>query len=956
MGHGISAETTLSAALTTPAPSSTLNAPPVNEQVQAESENLNRMKDLLVLVQTLRAHTTVLKRIPKAARIHTAIEFSNLIAACIRPNATFLSWAHFFTFSYTALKSPDKKDKSTKNLSIATIVKRNLDLWTKLKRLPFEEFSNKILSNLQRRKKSKTAKDMEAIRLKLVQAKLSDGDISGAIRILSSNDTIAVVNAETHQKLLEKHPEPNLAIEVENATPADIQPVSSTEVRKSIFAFATGSSGGMDGIKPQHLKDLIGKETGDHGEKVLECLSGFSDFCLNGEVPTHVTHLLYGATLCGLNKKDNTIRPIAIGNTVRRLVSRIASSRISERMGNELRPKQLGYGTHGGCEAGVHAARHFVNFDHESIKVLAKLDFRNAYNEIERHPMLQATKEKCPEIFPFMRQCYAQPSWLSFGDFGMLSQRGCQQGDPCGPAIFCLSIHDMILALTAEFNIWYMDDGSIGGSPDTVLNDLKTIIDKSADLGLQLNFTKCEIKILGSNSHNDRTRILEQFNEIAPGIIDRPDDIELLGSPLTIAGIRSAIQRKIEKLKLMVQRLDKLNSHHSYCLMRSSLTIPQLNYLLRTTPCWLALDMLEEYDRILKTAMEGIVNCNFSVESWDEATLPVKLGGLGLRNATTLCYSSFLGSIHSVSDLVQTIVPSFSLTSDSSSTSALVAWSTSTQSDILPENERKFQHKWDTELCSKQQQRLLEKCVTDSSKARILANNCKESGAWLNAFPFSSLGTLLDDQAFRIAVSLRLGIPLCVPHTCVCGEQVDELGHHGLCCKKSGGRYARHAMTNDLLKRSLITCKIPAILEPTGCNRSDGKKPDGLTLVPWQNGKPLVWDFTCADTLARSYVNRNSKKPGSAAQTRESYKRTLYRNLEANFHFVPICVETLGTFGEDGLKLVKRIGELMRNVTGEKRSTSFLIQRISVAVQRGNAAAILGTVPSESSLDEIFYL
>lgn len=230
---------------------------------------------------------------------------------------------------------------------------------------------------------------MEAIRIKLVQAKLSDGDISGAIRILSSNDTIAAVNAETHQKLLEKHPEPNLAIEVENVTTVDIQPVSSTEVRKSIFAFATGSSGGMDGIKPQHLKDLIGKETGDHGEKVLECLSGFSDFCLNGKVPHHVTHFLYGATLCGLNKKDNSIRPIAIGNTLRRLVSRIASSRIAERMGNELRPKQLGYGTRGGCEAGVHAARHFVNFEHESIKVLVKLDFRNAYNEIERHPMLR---------------------------------------------------------------------------------------------------------------------------------------------------------------------------------------------------------------------------------------------------------------------------------------------------------------------------------------------------------------------------------------------------------------------------------------------------------------------------------------------------------------------------------------------------------------------------------------
>lgn len=213
----------------------------------------------------------------------------------------------------------------------------------------------------------------------------------------------------------------------------------------------------MDGIKPQHLKDLVGKETGEHGDKVLESLSSFSDFCLNGKVPLYVTHFLYGATLCGLNKTDNSIRPIAIGNTLRRLVSRIASSRVVERKGDALRPKQLGFGTRGGCEAGVHAARHFVNFPHATTKVFVKLDFRNSYNEIERQPFLKATKEKCPEIYPFIHQCYSEPTWLTFGDFGMLSQRGCQQGDPCGPALFCLGINNMVVSLASEFNIWTTD-------------------------------------------------------------------------------------------------------------------------------------------------------------------------------------------------------------------------------------------------------------------------------------------------------------------------------------------------------------------------------------------------------------------------------------------------------------------------------------------------------------------
>lgn len=94
-----------------------------------------------------------------------------------------------------------------------------------------------------------------------------------------------------------------------------------------------------------------------------------------------------------------------------------------------------------------------------------------------------------------------------------------------------------------------------------------------------------------------------------------------------------------------------------------------------------------------------------------------------------------------------------------------------------------------------------------------MANACKESGAWLNAFPFSTLGTRLENNFFRIAISLRMGIPVCVSHTCVCGQQVDEFGYHGLYCNKI-------AMVNDLMKRSLVAISFS---EPIGCNRRDGK-------------------------------------------------------------------------------------------------------------------------------------
>ena len=47
--------------------------------------------------------------------------------------------------------------------------------------------------------------------------------------------------------------------------------------------------------------------------------------------------------------------------------------------------------------------------------------------------------------------------------------------------------------------------------------------------------------------------------------------------------------------------------------------------------------------------------------------------------------------------------------------------------------------------------------------------------------------------------------------------------------------------------------------------RGDGKRPDGLTLVPRQAGKCLTWDATVVDTLASSYVSVTATRVGGAA-------------------------------------------------------------------------------------------
>ena len=71
------------------------------------------------------------------------------------------------------------------------------------------------------------------------------------------------------------------------------------------------------------------------------------------------------------------------------------------------------------------------------------------------------------------------------------------------------------------------------------------------------------------------------------------------------------------------------------------------------------------------------------------------------------------------------------------------------------------------------------------SRSSFLAASSQHSGDWLFALLIASCGLKLDDEAVRVAVGLRLGLDLCVPHECHCSSTVDArgvmLGRHDCC-------------------------------------------------------------------------------------------------------------------------------------------------------------------------------
>ena len=151
----------------------------------------------------------------------------------------------------------------------------------------------------------------------------------------------------------------------------------------------------------------------------------------------------------------------------------------------------MGFGIPLGVEAAVHASHIFL-YNLQPGHLILKLDFRNAFNCLHRDKMIAAVKQLAPELLPLVTCAYSTPSFLFFGEDTIPFSEGVQQDDPLGPLLFCLAIHNLV-QLQSEFNVFFLDDGTLGGSLEEVLEDFNTVERMAGELGLQPNRDKSEV-------------------------------------------------------------------------------------------------------------------------------------------------------------------------------------------------------------------------------------------------------------------------------------------------------------------------------------------------------------------------------------------------------------------------------------------------------------------------------
>ena len=118
--------------------------------------------------------------------------------------------------------------------------------------------------------------------------------------------------------------------------------------------------------------------------------------------------------------------------------------------------------------------------------------------------MFVEIRRRIPSLAAWMESCYSCQPFLHLGEHSLLSCCGVQQGDPLGPLGFALTLQPLIERLKADvsglnLNVWYLDDGTLMGSPEDLAAALRIVESEGPPLGLHLNRNKSLLFIPGGS-------------------------------------------------------------------------------------------------------------------------------------------------------------------------------------------------------------------------------------------------------------------------------------------------------------------------------------------------------------------------------------------------------------------------------------------------------------------------
>ena len=281
---------------------------------------------------------------------------------------------------------------------------------------------------------------------------MAEGKVKQALKLMDADNEITGVHSLTDRVrgvLLEKHPRgedmhPEAAIEGE---PPAVQPVIFEEITAHAIqsaAMSVHGSGGPTNVDADIWRHaLCSKKFGKLSDEFAnEIAVATRRLCIE-EVPHDHISLLLDGRLVPLMKEDDGVRPIGIGECLRRIMGRS----VAKVTGGDVQQAGGTLQTCTGIEAGIEASVHAMArlFDDEECEAVLLVDAENAFNRLNRKTALHNMHHLCPPIARFLKNTYNKPSKLHLGDgTHITSEEGATQGDPASMQMYAVSSRKII--------------------------------------------------------------------------------------------------------------------------------------------------------------------------------------------------------------------------------------------------------------------------------------------------------------------------------------------------------------------------------------------------------------------------------------------------------------------------------------------------------------------------------
>ena len=225
-----------------------------------------------------------------------------------------------------------------------------------------------------------------------------------------------------------KHPLPSKPQPPPSESEVPPKAFSGSDVASAALSFHKGTAPGPSGMRPEHLKSILKGKAPALIEKATVALTKIVNTMAAGKVPQAGRPYMCGARLQAGIKKDSSLRPIAVGNLMRRLVAKCFSSALAPRAAALLSPHQLGVAIQGGAETIAHSVKQAVQEDPG--RWVLQADLVNAFNSVDRGAVIEEVARHFPEALAWVVTCYGASSFLRFGDTDIESKTGLHQGCP----------------------------------------------------------------------------------------------------------------------------------------------------------------------------------------------------------------------------------------------------------------------------------------------------------------------------------------------------------------------------------------------------------------------------------------------------------------------------------------------------------------------------------------------